>query len=97
MLQKLANPEILNNFQVGYVLLFKIFENVVEKTFRKSVFSTINFGLISPVHLCGTRKTITEPIRKSVAELQRPAPSRLCSYMKNRRLVITRSSPIQRP
>ena len=68
----------------------------MERTFRKSVFSIKNFGLISSVYLCGIRKTITEPIRKPVAELQRPAPSRQYSYMKNCRAVITRSSPIQR-
>jgi len=54
----------------------------MEKTSRKSVSSIKNFGLISPVHLCGIRKTMTEPIRKPVAELQRPTPSRLCSYVK---------------
>lgn len=52
------------------------------KTSRKSVSSIKNFALISPVYLCGIRKIMTEPIRKLIAELRRPTPSRLRSYMK---------------
>jgi hypothetical protein len=85
----LANPEKnLIILQVGYVLSYKCPDvsnrrigNIVENKFRKSVRSIKNSGLISPVYLCGIRKTMTEPIRKPVSELQRPAPSRLCSYM----------------
>jgi len=55
----------------------------MEKTSIKSVSCIKNFSLISPVYLCGIRKTITEAIRKPVAELRRPAPSRLLTQGQN--------------
>jgi len=53
--------------QIGYVLSEKCpdipnthFGIMVDKAFRKSVNSIKNHGLISPVYLCGIRKTMTE-------------------------------------
>jgi hypothetical protein len=72
---KLANPETLNNFEVGYILSLKFPDvsnrrigNILENKFRKSVCFIKKCGLIPQVYLCGNRKTMTEPIRKSVAD-----------------------------